>query len=863
MQYTSLNETSPRFDFPEGDPTHRERIVKALKDYFDRGLTAFPVDIKLIGEDGVWKKIAKKFSFRWREETITREKALEKAKQEQWNATALLTGKKHNLFVVDIDVKNQRNGHEFLERKGIVIPEDTPRVKTQSGGMHYYFAFPENLSGKSTRAFEKHGIDIRGDRGLVFAPFTDLGGGHRYTWEVGLEKGLKAPPEELLRCLGLIENQEAKSSAKQQVNRGLTLSGVSPKQQEVFSRLLKTADTLPVGERSEADFAVVAWGIKIGLSEQEIFNQVKNIGKFAEKDNQGHLQAYFDTTYQNARQAVESDPNWRPPELKKIQKEIIEDTVKKLLSEKNKKGLFDLAPELAELNETEYGKIRLDIKETLGTQFPITKLDKAVDEQKEVLKTSQTQKTQKLDILKVLEDSQNIIKLYPAQDYKDGKMWYSTETKEGILIINSQKEHFFLRELQENSRYKLLSKPVTFNLSPATVSEFLQNTQSLENGYSEGRFLALKLFKHTREYLSRFYYFRNPYQPDILALWIMGSYIFTVFRYFPYLHFKAEKRSGKSFLMDVMQKIVFNGEMVSNITEASLFRDIQCNRTSLFLDEVERFRTKDKDIYGQLISILNTGFYYNGNTKRTEKVKDEFMVKNYSTYSPKVLAGINELDDVLQDRTILIRLWRKKGEEKVQRFKLNNDLETEIQQLKHHCFIFGLKYGPAIFDYYNRLDNFDIMPDNLNDRERDIYEPLFAIAQVIQSEVELNNESLNLLKNLQNFASEGAADRKEDDSEKNQTSKVVNFISEIIEEGKITPLDEKDKGEYFCRDEIYQVFMREYQKDYFPWIDTSTKLVRLISRKLNLKPKNHLRRPGKKEYLISKEELIDLKQRLL
>jgi hypothetical protein len=57
--------------------------------------------------------------------------------------------------------------------------------------------------------------------------------------------------------------------------------------------------------------------------------------------------------------------------------------------------------------------------------------------------------------------------------------------------------------------------------------------------------------------------------------------------------------------------------------------------------------------------------------------------------------------------------------------------------------------------------------------------------------------------------------------------------------------------------------MREYQKDYFPWIDTSTKLVRLISRKLNLKPKNHLRRPGKKEYLISKEELIDLKQRFL
>lgn len=858
MQYPGINEITPHGFFNRDSQNNQENLIHSIEHYFAKGMTVFPISIKLIAVNGVLKKDII-FSFKWRQEKITKEKALDKLSEGIWNGIAILTGEEHNLFVLDIDVSDGRNGNDFIERNGILIPKNTPKVITQSGGVHFYFAYPKKIRGKSTQSFKEYGVDTRGNGGLIIAPPSLIDNYHYYRWKVPLNGELKAPPVDLIEFLFPEPKQVTYSFAEiHQLSKQLT----SNDEKKKFFELLEKSNCAPIGKRSEADYAVVSCGIKIGLTKEEIFNHVRNSGKFAEKSQKGLLEYYFERTYQNAQKAL-NENNLLLSE--KSVYELAEIKVMDIITQGNRGELFDFAGNLAKLTEAEYGKIRILIKDKLGNKFPITQLDKAVDEHRRLLKLIVKPRTFEQEILGILDESIDIVELYPVQDFKDDKMWYCTDSKNGILLINSEWEALFLDEIEEHQGIRIKSYPSVFRLSPATVSAFLKNPTILDELYQQKKCLAYNLFYRINTYLRRFIYFVDPKYSELLSVWIMGTYIFSLFQYFPYLHLKAEKRSGKTLLMDAMSKIAFNGELVTNITEASLFRDIQANRITLFLDEVERMRKIDKDLHGSLMMILNSGFNYNGTVKRTEKFNDQFIVKNYSSYSPKVFAGINEIDDVLKDRTIPIPILRKTKNEKVERFKIDKNLEKEIFEIVQDSFLFGLFYAKQLNDYMNqpKIDLAKTLPEELNDREKDIFEPLFAIASVIQFEGSMKGAEINLVENLRFIARSSAAFRKDDDTENNETSKVVKIISEIMESGKVSPLKDADHCSYYCRDEVYGVYMREYQKDYFPSIGTRTKFVRLLNKTINLKPEAFLHRPNKKEYSIRKELLKDLKDRFL
>ena len=144
-------------------------MKSAIEFYFSKGFRVFPVTINIEKENGQIKK-KPIFPIKWQSEQINIERAFEFANTGKYNAIAILTGRESNLFVLDIDRKNGKDGHDFLRSSDITIPSDTPCVKTQSGGKHYYFKHPEELNGKSTSADSVNCIDLRGDNGLVFAP---------------------------------------------------------------------------------------------------------------------------------------------------------------------------------------------------------------------------------------------------------------------------------------------------------------------------------------------------------------------------------------------------------------------------------------------------------------------------------------------------------------------------------------------------------------------------------------------------------------------------------------------------------------------------------------------------------------------
>ena len=104
-----------------------------------------------------------------------------KSKLTSSNGIGILTGSKHNLLVIDIDVKDKglETWNRWIEEYGI---EDTVFVKTPTGGYHYYFTCDEETASKfktSRKSFiyqgERVGIDIRCNGGFVVCPPSKQG----------------------------------------------------------------------------------------------------------------------------------------------------------------------------------------------------------------------------------------------------------------------------------------------------------------------------------------------------------------------------------------------------------------------------------------------------------------------------------------------------------------------------------------------------------------------------------------------------------------------------------------------------------------------------------------------------------------
>lgn len=92
-----------------------------------------------------------------------------------WTSTPLAmigipTGWVSGLLVLDIDKKKGKDGFATLKAAGYDIPDDAPRVRTPSGGMHVYFRMPPDIDIRSAPHKVGPGVDVRANGGYVIAP---------------------------------------------------------------------------------------------------------------------------------------------------------------------------------------------------------------------------------------------------------------------------------------------------------------------------------------------------------------------------------------------------------------------------------------------------------------------------------------------------------------------------------------------------------------------------------------------------------------------------------------------------------------------------------------------------------------------
>jgi hypothetical protein len=213
-------------------------------------------------------------------------------------------------------------------------------------------------------------------------------------------------------------------------------------------------------------------------------------------------------------------------------------------------------------------------------------------------------------------------------------------------------------------------------------------------------------------------------QAAAAALWVAHTHAFAAAEATPYLAISsAEPISGKTRLLEVFELLVARPWLTARVTAAVLPRRINKERSTLLLDESDAAFSGDKEYAETLRGVLNSGYREGGSVSVCVGQGANLSYATFSTFAPKAIAGLNKLPDTVQSRSIPIRLKRKAAGEQAERY-FRRDARQAAEPVRDSLASLLEHYADQLADARPQL------PAELGDRTADVWEPLFAIADL-------------------------------------------------------------------------------------------------------------------------------------
>ncbi|MDP9337026.1 MAG: DUF3631 domain-containing protein [Actinomycetota bacterium] len=233
-----------------------------------------------------------------------------------------------------------------------------------------------------------------------------------------------------------------------------------------------------------------------------------------------------------------------------------------------------------------------------------------------------------------------------------------------------------------------------------------------------------RMLSDVARFVRRFVSFQTEAQAVAVVLWIVHTHAFRAAETTARLAIQsAEKQSGKTRLLEVLELLVVEPWSVANITPAAMFRVIAEYQPTLLIDEIDAvFSPKANGASEDLRAILNAGYRKVGGTvARVVGEGKKMKVEKFPCFAPVALAGLGGLPDTIQDRSIPIKLKRRSKGEEVDKLR-RRDVVPDADQLRAQI----VGWVEAHLD--ELVEATPEVPDVLPDRAADIWEPLLAIA---------------------------------------------------------------------------------------------------------------------------------------
>jgi hypothetical protein len=243
--------------------------------------------------------------------------------------------------------------------------------------------------------------------------------------------------------------------------------------------------------------------------------------------------------------------------------------------------------------------------------------------------------------------------------------------------------------------------------APAPASSEDRDTGADLAGYLE----------RVEELFRRYVAFPSEHEPVAIALWVAHAHAVELFDTSPILAVtSAEMRSGKTRTLDVLELLVPRPFRTVTPSAAVVFTMLAKRpRRTMLLDEADAiFGSRSAERYEGLRAILNAGNRVGTPVIRVKLEGGRREVEEFDVFGPKAIAGIGNLPNTVTDRAIPIRLKRRAPGEAVAKFRRR---------------LAAAEAAAISLDASTVAVGADVtVPDALNDRAADSWEPLLALA---------------------------------------------------------------------------------------------------------------------------------------
>jgi hypothetical protein len=212
------------------------------------------------------------------------------------------------------------------------------------------------------------------------------------------------------------------------------------------------------------------------------------------------------------------------------------------------------------------------------------------------------------------------------------------------------------------------------------------------------------------------------------ALWIMHTHAFEAADCSPrFVLLSAEPQSGKTRYLEVLKLLVRDPVFAVSISDAALFRVIEARRPTLLHDEIDAvFGPKARD-REDLRAMLNAGYERGASVQRCVGDGSRQRVESFPVFTPTAMAGLGKLPETVEQRSIVERMKRRAPGETVAKLR-RREVAPEAAALRARLEEWASAHVESLMHAEPAI------PDELDDRAGDVWEPLLAIADAAGGE---------------------------------------------------------------------------------------------------------------------------------
>jgi hypothetical protein len=210
------------------------------------------------------------------------------------------------------------------------------------------------------------------------------------------------------------------------------------------------------------------------------------------------------------------------------------------------------------------------------------------------------------------------------------------------------------------------------------------------------------------------------------TLWIAHTHFMECWESTPRLAFLSpEPGSGKTRAIEVTETLVPRPVESINATPAYLFRKVADpeGAPTILYDEIDTLfgpRARDNE---ELRGLINAGHRRGATAGRCVVRGKVIETEELPAYCAVALAGLGNLPDTIMSRSIVVRMRRRSPTEKVEPYRRIN--APQGHRLRDQLSAWAPRVAHALHQAQ------PAMPDGVEDRNADVWEPLLAIADLV------------------------------------------------------------------------------------------------------------------------------------